>query len=188
MKKLLLAFALVVGAATVSAQEIGSVWVGGSLGVSTSKVKDHDRQTSFNIIPEVGYVLSENLGMGIKLGYGQRYDVDINGATFDGEKAKQVTVNPFVRYSFLKGSIGCLLVDTGFGYTHSDIKGEDKKMNSFEVGFRPGVAINVTEKIAILGHFGFLGYTHDKMGDYKKDSFGLNLDMTSFAVGANIYF
>lgn len=185
MKKLLLVFALVVGAVTVSAQEVGSVWVGGSAGITTSKPKGGSSTTNYKFIPEVGYVLSDNLGVGVKLGYAK----DMQSFGKEGSlKVKTFNVNPFVRYTFLKGGIGSLFVDGGIGYANSDIEGADKKMNTYELGFRPGVAINVTEKVSVLGHFGFLGYKNDKWGDYKKDTFGLDLDMTQFTLGVNVFF
>ncbi len=185
MKKLLLVFALVVGAVTVSAQEVGSVWVGGSAGITTSKPKGGSSTTNYKFIPEVGYVLSDNLGVGVKLGYAK----DMQSFGKEGSlKVKTFNVNPFVRYTFLKGGIGSLFVDGGIGYANSDIEGADKKMNTYELGFRPGVAINVTEKVSVLGHFGFLGYQHEKWGDAKTNTYGLDLDMTQFTLGVNVFF
>lgn len=187
MKKLLFAVALVLGAVTVSAQEVGNIWVGGSAGIWSYKVGDGDRETNYNIVPEVGYVLSEDLGLGVKLGYAK------GTFNFAGEEfgdVKVFTINPFARYSFLKGDVGSLFVDGGVRYSNvnEDKEGVDDNANVFEVGFRPGVAINVTEKISVLGHFGFLGYQNIKQGDAKADAFGLDLDMTQFTVGVNIFF
>ena len=186
MKKLLLVFALVVGAVSVSAQEVGSVWVGGSAGITTSKPKGGSSTTNYKFIPEVGYVLSDNLGLGVKLGYAK--DANLEAAGYNFGDAKMFTVNPFVRYTFLKGGIGSLFVDGGLAYSNIDAKGEDKKANVYELGFRPGVAVNVTEKVSILGHFGFLGYQHAKQGDAKNNKYGVDLDMTQFTLGVNVFF
>jgi hypothetical protein len=190
MKKLFFTLVIVLGlATTVSAQEVGQIWVGGSVGFNSAKVGDADRVTAYRIIPEIGYVLSENLGVGVKLGYGHNLTVadlsDEDGYTLTAKDA--FTINPFLRYSFLKGEIGGLFIDGGVGYTQYKFEG-DGKINQFEVGFRPGVAVKVSDKISLTGKFGFLGYQHAKMGETKADQFGLDLDLGQTELGVSIVF
>lgn len=186
MKKLIFTLAIMCGVVTgVSAQSPGKVWVGGSVGIETSKVKDGDRLTSYNIIPEVGYVVSDNWGVGIKLGY--RHD-EYDGGSIGKLKYDGFSVNPFARYAFLKGDIGGLFVDGGAGYTYMKDKTTDIKTNIFEVGFRPGVSLNVSDKVALTGKFGFLGYKYEKEGDKKTNSFGFDFDMSQVQLGVNLLF
>lgn len=189
MKKLIFTLAVVFGLTSmtsVNAQGAGSMWAGGSVGFETSKVKDGDRHTNYNIIPEFGYVIYDDFGVGIRLGYAHREfgDADLERKV----KTDGFTVNPFARYSFLKGNIGGLFVDGGAGYTYTKNKTTDTKIHEFEVGFRPGVAITVSNNLALTGKFGFLGYQYEKYGSRKTNSFGFDFDMSQIELGLNIVF
>lgn len=196
MKKLFFTLAILLGlATTVSAQEVGQIWVGGSVGFNSTKIGDGDRVSSYRIVPEIGYVFTENMGVGIKLGY--THNKEAFGFR-NGIAAKDAfTVNPFLRYSFLKGDIGGLFIDGGAGYTYG--KAEDTvdsngdkvkgtKLNAWEVGFRPGVAVKVSDKISLTGKFGFLGYQHQKIGDAKANDFGFDFDLSQTELGVSIVF
>ncbi len=186
MKKLFFTLAIMFGLTTVvNAQDSGKIWVGGSVGIKTSKVTDGDRLTNYNIVPEVGYMTSDNLGVGIKLGYAHKEYEGLDGAK---AKADGFTVNPFVRYSFLKGDIGGLFVDGGAGYTYSKLKSTDTKVHELEVGFRPGVAINVAKNVSLTGKFGFLGYEYEKYGSTKTNSYGFNFDLDQIQLGMILVF
>lgn len=190
MKKLFFTLAIMLGlATTVSAQEVGQIWVGGAVGLSSTKSGDADRVTSYRIIPEIGYVFAENLGVGIKLGYGHNKAV-LSNFSDDALAAKDAfTVNPFLRYSFLKGDIGGLFIDGGVGYTYGKEDGDDAaKLNAWEVGFRPGVAVKVSDRITLTGKFGFLGYQNEKLGDVKYDGFGFDFDLGQTELGVSIIF
>lgn len=185
MKRMIFTLAIIFGlVSVVNAQNPGQFWAGGSVGVKTSKVKDGDRLTNYNIIPEIGYTFSDNWGVGIKLGYAH------DEYNFNNSKVKSngFTVNPFARYSFLKGNIGNLFVDGGVGYTYSKIKDVDIKTHELEVGFRPGVAINVSDNIALTGKFGFIGYQYEKIGSKKTNSFEFDFDLSQILLGVNIIF
>lgn len=186
MKKLFFTLAIMLGfATTVSAQEVGQIWVGGAVGFNSTKSGDADRVTSYKIIPEFGYVFSENLGVGVKLGYGHNKTVLGSDDTFKDS----FTVNPFLRYSFLKGDIGGLFIDGGVGYTYGKEDGDDAaKLNAWEVGFRPGVAVKVSDKISLTGKFGFLGYQNQKLGGVKSNDFGFDFDLSQTELGVNIVF
>ncbi|MBB4037025.1 opacity protein-like surface antigen [Dysgonomonas hofstadii] len=208
MKRILVTFAILVGImSTASAQDAGQIWVGGSVGFSTSKTDDFDRLYQYNILPEIGYILSDSWGLGIRLGYTHsenNYAYPIPGYSYSynytKEKNNGFTVNPFVRYTFLKGDIGSVFVDGGVGYTHSKAKLEEKddmsdnlkdwenKIKELEVGFRPGVAIKVSGKVVLTAKYGFIGYQNRKEGDVKSDSFDLNFDFRQAAFGVNFIF
>lgn len=189
MKKLFFTLAIMLGlATTVSAQEVGQIWVGGAVGFNSTKIGDGDRVSSYRIIPEFGYVFSENLGIGIKLGYAHNKAVLGNVNGFLAAK-DAFTVNPFLRYSFLKGDIGGLFIDAGAGYTYGKADGDDAdKLNAWEVGIRPGVAVKVSDKISLTGKFGFLGYQNQKLGGVKSNDFGLDFDLSQTELGVSIVF
>lgn len=197
MKKLFFTLALILGVFAVNAQNVGQMWVGGSVGLWSSKVKGEDSQTSYKILPEFGYVFSENLGVGINVGYAHMEGkaANIGGTYYNSDDADGFIVAPFIRYTFLKGNIGGLFLDGGVGYTHLKEKytnalGEkdDVKVNMFEVGIKPGVAISVSEKVSLTGKIGFIGYQYEKAGEAKTNSFGLDIDLSRVELGASIVF
>ncbi len=182
MKKLFFTLAILLSAITINAQDVGQMWVGGHVGFGSSKTKGEKALTSFTIMPEFGYVLQENLGLGIAVGYEHAKQGDVKE---DGYK-----IAPFVRYSFLKGDIGGLFVDGGVGYTHlkESYSSVSTKTDLFEVGFRPGVAINVSSRIALTAKYGFLGYQHEKEGDAKTNSFGFDFNLNNCLFGMSLVF
>lgn len=184
MKRFVLALAAVVLTLTAGAQQAGRIWTGGSLGIKTSKISGGGKLTNFNIVPEVGYNLSESWGIGLKLGYKHSESSVLETKV----KSDGFTVNPFVRYSFLTGKIGGLFVDAGTGYSYSKEKGTGLKTHEWEVGFRPGVRLNVSKNVALTGKFGFLGYQYEKYGRQKTNTWGFDFDMTQIQLGVNIVF
>lgn len=193
MKKLFLSIAIALGVLTVSAQEAGSMWVGGSVGFQYADEGGGSSNTSYKILPEFGYILSENLAVGANLGYAHiEGSGSLQNIEFNGGKADGFIIAPFVRYTFLKGSMGALFMDTGVDYAH--LKGSGIKATSIEAGFKPGLAFILSEKVSLIGKFGFLGYSHTELGynhiEYEKkaDAFGFNLDLSNIQIGAVVHF
>lgn len=178
------------------AQSVGDKWVGGSIGFTTSKEDDKLRTYDYNIVPEFGYILSDRFALGIALGYDHAeyvssyhsaenafsdyvdYVVDKNG----------FVVNPFVRYTILKGSIGGLFVDGGINYKYYKIQYHNNHEDSseYEMGFRPGVAVVLSSRLSLIGRFGFLGYSSSR---YETDvTSGFNINMKNVSLGINVVF
>lgn len=184
MKKLLLTLTVMLGLTIGISAQSGKVWLGGSTGFHTSKVKDGVKLTNFNILPEAGYMLSDDWGIGMKIGYTHKEYEEMNSKV----KSNGFTVNPFVRYSFLRGNIGGLFVDGGGGYSYHKIKSTNTKVHDLEIGFRPGVSINVSDRLALTGKFGFIGYQYEKFGNRKTNSFGFDFDLSQIQLGLNLVF
>lgn len=201
MKKMFLTLAVALGVfASASAQEAGQMWVGGTAGVWSSKVKGEDSELSFKVMPEFGYNFADNLAVGIVIGAAHTHGG--KDLKFDNETANKAgalnlySVSPFLRYSVIKGDLGALFVDGGVGYEWGKYCGVDSKLNNLEVGFRPGVSLNVSSKVALVSKFGFLGYQNQKTtlgkGENKvkttSDNFGLDLDLRNIQLGAVVKF
>ncbi|MCD8079489.1 MAG: porin family protein, partial [Bacteroides sp.] len=167
-----------------NAQNDGKYWLGGSVGFSTYKPKGGDATNAALIAPEVGVNFSDSWGLGLAIGY-THLSVDAGEVT---GKGNAFSVNPFVRYTYFKKDLASLFIDGGVAYTTTHVNGLDDNYNEFEVGFRPGVAFNIAPNIKLLGKFGFLGYTNEKFGDSKANSFKLGLDLTQVQLGINILF
>ena len=116
-----------------------------------------------------------------------------------------INVDIFTRFSFLQGSLGKLFLDGGIrymwgkskvesllggyfsyllgdGYSHDD----SVTIQSYAIGIRPGVWVNVTRHIALTGKFGFLGYQYRSEPEGEGSTYGLDLDMSQFQIGVNI--
>lgn len=201
MKRVFLLLTVMLGLATMAnAQEVGKYWVGGSLGFTAV---DGDGSTDYNykIVPEFGYVLSDKLGIGVKLGY---QHLENGTGTLIGEAISAngtgdidiLSINPFLRISCIKGNIGGLFVDAGAGYSH--VKNEfnvlesyatiKQKANIVEVGFRPGVALNVSDKVALTAKFGFLGWQHGWGDISTTNKYGFDFNLDQALLGVNFVF
>jgi len=201
MKKLVLTLAIALGTLfSANAQEAGKMWVGGSVGLSSTSVKwgDFDEDYfNYKIMPEFGYVVNDKIGVGIVIGY-QQTEIDVAGLLsniegYEAAKMQGFVVNPFVRYSVIKGSIGGIFIDGGVGFSQLKNKDTDFKATAFEVGFRPGVALNVSDRISLTAKFGFLGYENTKLSpkvgdDLKINNFGFDFDLSNCLFGVNFVF
>lgn len=164
MKKLMMIAAMMVAAVSANAQ----VYVGGSVGFSVSKPSGGESTTTWSLLPEVGYNLNENWAVGTVIGYGE------SGKS--PNKAKRFEFSPYARYTAVKLNNINVFLDGGVSYVNSDIAGT--KTNGFEVGIKPGVAVNLDEKLSFVTHIGFLGYDYSKVKGASggTSSFGLSLD------------
>lgn len=192
MKKLFLTIAVALGVFSAASAQ-GNMWVGGTAGIWSSKVKGGDSQLSFKVMPEFGYILNSNVGIGIALGgahtHGANSDLKFDGNDLTSKgSVNSYKVNPFLRYTFLKSDLGGLFFDGGVAYGWEKGTNGGDKANTLEVGLRPGVAINVSNKVALLGKFGFLGYQTGKVKETRTNSFGFDFDMSNIELGVNLKF
>ena len=216
MRKLLSIVTLLMCTLIASAQEAGNMWIGGSLGGQYTKQGKDAEIKSFNIGPEFGYILSDKIGVGIELnlGYGKAetqsalLDESFYSLSKSEVRSREYSVTPFVRYSFLKGKHGAIFLDGGLHYGYSfDKKSSitahyelpagmtaptvmeylsETKVHSYGIGFRPGFALNLSEKFSFIGKIGVLGYTHEKETISKStaNSYNLSFDMENISIGA----
>jgi hypothetical protein len=213
MKKLSFIFAALIMALTVSAQpEKGNIFLGGSVnlnaGSSNTKVNgdktDGPKTFSFNVSPAVGYFLSDKIMAGIKLGYttNSTKTTDNSDNTFT-ELSNTIGVGLFARYYivpiekmgfFFEANVG-----TGFGSSAVKVNGDKTdgpSTFSLNAGISPGIAIFVSNRVALEAQYGFLGYNSfstksDNGGvDVKQNSsnFGLNLNPGTFRFGVSVLF
>ena len=180
MKKIMMTLAAIAFAATMNAQ----VYVGGSLGFHYDK-QDEDKTTKFEVMPEIGYNLDDNFAVGMVVGFTTgKYtvaDVDTKTSTFK--------INPYLRYTFLKFDKVNVFVDGGLYYEYKKLGDNDaSKYNDFGVNIKPGVAVNLNDKLSFVSHFGMLGWSTSKSkadGAKAENSFDLNLHS---AVSFGLYY
>ena len=167
MKKIMMTLAAVCVAATMNAQ----TWAGGELGFTGKHINGAENSnTTFSIKPEIGYNLDDNLAVAVALGY-----THTNPAS--GSNSNAFSINPYLRYTFVKAGNFSAFFDGGLDYTTTHTQGADKNSNSFGVSVVPGLAYAVSDKVTLVSHLGdglyFKHYWYE--GVSRSSSYGLNL-------------
>ena len=177
MKKVILSLVAAVMTLTASAQ----VYLGGELNFWRDW-EDNANKTTIGIAPEIGYKLNENWAIGTTIGYAHAYE--------KGVKVNAIVVSPYARYTYLKLDNVNLFLDGGFGFgTYKtkvgDVSGDAQ--NAWEIGLKPGVSVDLTEKLSFVAHVGFFGYrTSDdaySKGFFGDNGFGLKLSGNDLSFG-----
>ena len=186
MKKILMTMVAAFAAVSMNAQ----VYVGGSLSfasVSNQKAVGDKSETTFKIMPEIGYNLNEEWAIGAVIGYQsnkwdnvEQGDNAFGTNTLSGISESAFTFNPYARYTFAKLGQVNLFVDGGVDFTTYS-KSDATKLG---IGFKPGVAVNLTDELSFVSHLGFIGWNmfNPDGDDNNTNAFGLDLS------GANLSF
>ncbi|GAA4789003.1 hypothetical protein GCM10023231_16610 [Olivibacter ginsenosidimutans] len=196
MKKLFLTLtaALALTFAAQAQTEQGRLFLGGSVGYNYEKVNgtDHAAQ-SFNVVPNIGYFISDNVAIGTGIGYqySQHYtgsDVKIKDNAF--------VVSPFARA--YKGNelfkfFGQLSVPMAWSSEKEDGT-KTQSVAHYGVQLSPGLAFfphrNVGIELSVRG----LYYGNDRVKDEATghkvitNSFGLASDFFAPQLGVQFYF
>ena len=166
--------------AVAMATTMNAQWyVGGTVGYNYTKDKNTDvKSNTFVITPELGYNLNEKWAVGMKIGYAYN--------KVDDAKSNEFVVNPYARYTFVKLDKVNFFVDGGFEYNY--VKVEDDSANGFGISFKPGVAVNLNEKVSFVAHVGNFGWSSAKAKNAKSVQsvdLGLNLASVDFGLYYN---
>lgn len=179
MKKI---FALAIIALSTLVASAEGTYIGGNVGYWHSGANNTNHLT---ILPEFGYNFSKTWAIGTTVGYDYIH--------FCGEKTSghMFQVAPYARFSYFRSSndLVQLFVDggVGFGAGWTSYEDEDSKTACiWNVGLRPGIAINLSEKFSFVTHIGFLGYkgannAAKSVGYYNEG--GLKLDTNDLTIG-----
>lgn len=209
MKKVLLVV-LVALAVSLNAQiESGKLLLGGSLGINsnsgTSEViasgtttsVDDPASFSFSIMPQGAFMLTENIGVGLGIGFSSTKTttpnviVDNAGDQFDQiQRSSSFVIAPFARYYknvtekfYLFGELG-LPIRTGKTKqlrqsTNDDGLGtedDDSVNKTFNLGFNLSLGANyfIRENIALEASFGLFGINYNSGKSTFTDKDGKN--------------
>lgn len=161
MKKLLLGMLLLVSAA-LSAQTMSGNWlVGGDAGFNSYKADGATESvTQYNISPQIGYFIMDNLAVGALLSYSSDY-----------AKTSRLGIGPAVRFYFADlGESAKLLGQVDFLINSVTPDGGDA-VSGTTLGVKAGLAWFLNHHVALEG---LVGYRSDS-GDLGKGSgFGVN--------------
>jgi opacity protein-like surface antigen len=206
MKKILMTMVAALAAVSMNAQ----VYLGGGIGFSTGKDKtevssgntttsSEDKTTRFNIEPEVGFKVADNMAVGVVLGFTTSKNEPSSSTTV---KSNSFNIKPYFRYSFAQWDKVSLFCDAQVGVSTGKDKTEvtngntttsnEIKTNSFSIAIVPGVAYQASNKISLVAKLGDgLGYWNTKK-EYpsnktvKESRFGLGLNTLGLTFG--LYF
>ena len=94
---------------------------------------------------------------------------------------KSIEINPYARYTFVHTKYINVFVDGSLGYGHVYNAGND--IDTWSVGARPGIAVNLNEHLSFVSHVGFLGWQQRKNNNTsgKVSKYGLDLDGNNIA-------
>ncbi|MCX7986874.1 MAG: porin family protein [Bacteroidales bacterium] len=184
-------------AVLVSAAMSGQVFVGGSLGFSTSgssetsgnTTVDGPTNTSLSINPMIGYYLNSQMAVGAELGL--VFTSENNNATPTATKISGTyfSIRPFLRYHLVE--MGPISVfgqgSLGIAFGKSKIKtgnvtNDGAKTTALEIAVKPGISYKLTDQIAIEAFIGALSYsstTVKQPNDDKEKSHELGLNLSS---------
>lgn len=161
MKKIFMTLAAAVVAVSASAQ----VYLGGNFGVSSQKVNDNDSKTAYAVLPEIGYNLNNDWAIGTTVGFGKGNPMSIIESNSVGLR-NYFTVQPYARYTFVHSKYVNVFADLGFGYTHyNHADAATTSINAWQVGLKPGVEVNLNERLSFVAHVGMLGWQQAKYKD-----------------------
>jgi len=178
MKKILMTMAAAFVAVTMSAQ----VYLGGSVSVnawSSQKLAGDRSETTFALLPEIGYNLNDEWAIGTVIGYVSNKWDHVRG--YNGALSESAfTFSPYARYTFLNSGKVSMFVDGGLSYTTAS----KADWNELAIGFKPGLAVSLTDNISFVSHLGFIGFDqfNPDGDDNNTTKFGLDLS------GANLTF
>ena len=181
MKKILMTLLVAAMAMTANAQ----FYVGGSVGVGSVKLGHNDAETTYKFVPEIGYNLNSDWALGVAFGYQKGACSLGNGNYGQDVDTELLQINPYVRYTAVKSNVINVFVDGGVGI------GSYKDLGTqFQLGLRPGVAVNLNKSISFVAHVGFVGFdSFSPKGDGNSShNIGVDLDGNNVTFGMYINF
>ena len=175
MKKFMMLIVSLAAAMNLNAQ----VYVGGSVGFGSVEAGGGGSESTYKIVPEIGYNLNSEWAVGVGLGY-QKGVCNFGNLNFTPSKTEVFVVNPYIRYTFLNSNMVNVFFDGGLGFASYKDAG-----SAFQAGISPGVALKASDKISFVAHIGFVGFeTYSPKGDgASSNAFGVNLDGNNITFG-----
>ncbi len=210
MKKIILSVAAVLAFGFANAQDKkensgegfskGDVFVSGTVNFGSSKNMPASatsgtilaEQSTFTIAPAVGYFVTDNIALGIGLGYTSGTSKATSVSNDD--KSTTVMAGLMGRYYFTPSSKFSGFLGAEFDYmssSYTSVGFPDLKVNGFGFGIAPGFNYFISKNFALEASYGALNYSSakaDVTGAEASTEFKLNLDLTRINLGLNYKF
>jgi outer membrane immunogenic protein len=176
----------------------GRSFLSGSIGYSSTKPDnpapgETKLFTRFSVDARYGFMIGDRWAIGITPSFstqGQKYT---NGGK---SVSNDLAVGPFVRKYFALNDKFFLHLDASYsyeqitGYSESSPGGKQNapKTTSNVVAITPGASYFLSDKVALTAMIGKLAYTKGKNSNGGASSFDVNFGITSFTLGATVFF
>lgn len=194
MKKILLSAVAIMAFGFANAQETtgftkGDVFASGSIGYGSEKTGEN-KNNVFNFSPKAGYFVTNNIAVGVKLGFTSGKQTQDAGLATIETKTNTFEAGAFGRYYFTPASQFSFFgeLSAGFNSAKTEIDGVpgESKSNGFNVGVAPGISYFVSKNIALEATFGLLGYKTNKPdvdGAESTDTFNIGANFSDIRFG-----
>lgn len=182
MKRLFLTLSIAIVALCANAQ----VYLGGTVGIASVGSEVGKDETSFKLLPEIGYNLNRDWAIGATVGYskGTFAMMDNTWANDDGLKA--FTIAPYARWTFVHSNLVNVFLDMGLGFTSGS--SDDHDFTAYNIGVQPGVAVNLSKHLSFVGKFGFLGYQEVNPDGDNNNSHAFGFDLNGNNIQFGLYY
>jgi Outer membrane protein beta-barrel domain len=176
-------------AASATYAQKGSWYVGGQLGFNskTDKITGGPdvTTTTWNVAPEVGTFLQNNLQLGFAVNLGGSNAPGLTQTTF----APVLYLRRFYpvgdKFSLFTGIVG------NFKTGSEKLNGEDVSISGWGLNLTLGAAFAVSKTFTLVGQYGMLGYSYEerKFGNDKSSTsnFGINVNSLGPVFNVGIY-
>lgn len=177
---------------------IGRSFLSGGTGFNSSSPENPEpgstRQfTRFNANAMYGILVRHTWAVGVSSSYQTQRQT-----FYDNSKNQSNTfgVGPFVRKYFGLGERFFFHVDLSYAYSQQEDfsrspqgeKGPMTRLTGNTFAFTPGASYFVTDRIALQAMLGELAYRRFKNQDNDTSEFDVNFDISSFSLGASVFF
>ena len=145
---------------------------------------------TLTILPEVGYNLNSNWAIGASFGYQMKHLCGVASTHI-------FQISPYARYTYFRTSnnlVNLFLdggVGIGLGWTSYKNGDDSDTACIWNIGIKPGIALNFTERFSLVAHIGMVGYqgANDAAlsGGYERQG-GLLLNGTNLDLGFYVNF
>jgi outer membrane protein W len=193
MKKLFLVAALFATTSSFAQEGFkkGDCFISGSVGFSTQEDKNtDDKNTEFSVAPRFGYFVSNNIAVGVGIGFASSKDEDPTGVTFE---QTAFMAGAFGRYYFKPANKFSMFGHLGVDYVTTKIKhlDPDLTVNGFSAALSPGFNYWISNNLSLEATIGSLGFSSAKPdvdGAKATTSFEFAVDLTDINFGLNLRF
>ncbi len=204
MKKIILTVAAVFAFGFANAQDKetssegftkGNVMLSGSAGFG-SETTGEIKESTFNFSPRVGFFVSNNIAVGIALGFEGTKTEDFDGPTFVEQTNSEFSIGAFGRYYFTPASKFSVFGELGFNVVSGKTEVDETlggttisyeaKNNGFNIGLGAGVNYFISDSWALEAKWAALQYSTtepDFDGAEATDNFELGLNLDNIMLG-----
>lgn len=163
----------------------GDVFISGSFNLGSSKYSANGnyKENNFSFNPKVGYFVSENIALGLGLGFSSSKVEENEGD--DAVKINATAFNVFGRYYTTPSSKFSVFGQLSAEYATVDYDGAFK-VNGFGLELAPGVSYFLNDSFALEASWGALSYGSAKAdvdGAENSTEFNLGLDLDNINLG-----